>query len=284
MTAVLSWNIQWGQGCDGRVDLERIAAAIEAFGGGDVICLQEVSRHDPEVDGRGADQVAQLAALFPGHEAVFGPALDRSGPKGSPRRQFGNLILSRLPVLQTFVHPLPQPAVGGIKHMPRAAVEATVATPFGPLRVVTAHLEYHSAPQRAAQIARLRALHAEVAANAALPPLDPGRGTYAATPRPVSSVLCGDLNLLPDDAEYAVLFAPFAGSVAPLRDAWRVARPGEPHPPSCGLYDRKQWPEGGHCRDYFAVTPDVAARIERVACETTTDASDHQPVRLALRD
>jgi exonuclease III len=49
------------------------------------------------------------------------------------------------------------------------------------------------------------------------------------------------------------------------------------------LFARAQWPQGGHCRDYFAVTPDVAARIASVECELTTGASDHQPVRLVLR-
>ncbi|MEK7821066.1 MAG: endonuclease/exonuclease/phosphatase family protein [Pseudomonadota bacterium] len=284
MTAILSWNIQWGQGCDGRVDLGRIAAVVANMGGADILCFQEVTRFYPEVDGRGADQVAHLGALLPGYAAIFGPAVDRLGEGNAPRRQFGNLILSRLPVSQAFVHPLPQPAQGGIKHMPRAAVEATVETPEGPLRIVTMHLEYHSARQRAAQIARVRALHAEVAVNAATPPLDPGQGIYAAPVRPASAVLCGDLNLLPGDSEYAALFAPFDDGTPPLKDAWRVARADEPHPPSCGLFDRAQWPEGGHCRDYFAVTPDVAARVRSIECDVRADASDHQPVRIVLSD
>jgi endonuclease/exonuclease/phosphatase family metal-dependent hydrolase len=86
------------------------------------------------------------------------------------------------------------------------------------------------------------------------------------------------LNLLPGDAQYELLFAP------PLLDAWRSARPGEPHPPTTGLFDRKQWPMGGHCRDYFAVTPDVAPRVAAVEADLATDASDHQPLKLTLRD
>lgn len=283
MSAILTWNVQWGQGCDGRVDLGRVAGVIRAMGGADVICLQEVARFYPDVDGKGADQVAELSALFPDHAAFFGPAVDRLGFGGAPRRQFGNLILSRLPVLQVFVHPLPRPAEGGIKHMPRAAIEATVAMPWGPLRVVTAHLEYHSARQRAAQIARLRALHSEITANAALPPADPGQGIYAAHLRPASLALCGDLNILPDDPEYAALFMPFSDGAPAIQDAWRTARPGETHQPSCGLHDRKQWPQGGHCRDYFALTPDVAARIDSLECDLATDASDHQPVRIVFK-
>jgi endonuclease/exonuclease/phosphatase family metal-dependent hydrolase len=97
-------------------------------------------------------------------------------------------------------------------------------------------------------------------------------------PRPAALVLCGDLNVQPDEPEYARLFAP------PLADAWRVARGEAPHPPSTGLFDRRQWPMGGHCRDYFAVTADVAARVLSVEMDAATDASDHQPLRLVLRD
>ena len=45
--------------------------------------------------------------------------------------------------------------------MPRVAVEVVVEAPFGPLRVMTTHLEYYSKEHRAAQIARLRELHRE---------------------------------------------------------------------------------------------------------------------------
>jgi len=269
MTAILSWNIQCGLGCDGVFDLARIARVAKAMGEADVICMQEVTRNDPAI-ADGADQTAQLAALFPGYQVVFGPGLDR------PPRQFGNLILSRLPVLQVFHHLLPHPAQGGIKHMQRQAIEVVVEALGGPLRVVTTHLEYYSDAHRTAQIERLRALQAEVTRNEAQPP-KPAPSPYDPVPRPASLVLCGDLNLLPGDAQYGLLFAP------PLIDAWRAARPGEPHPPTTGLFDRKQWPMGGHCRDYFAVTADVGGRIAAIEVDLATDASDHQPLRLELR-
>jgi len=169
------------------------------------------------------------------------------------------------------------PAQTGIKHMQRQAIEAVVQTRAGALRILTTHLEYFSVSQRIAQVERLRELQAEVAANEAQPPL-PSASPYDAVPRPSSLVLCGDLNLLPYENEYEVLFQP------PLSDAWALFRKGEPHPPSTGLFDRSQWPMGGHCRDYFAVTADVAARIQALDIDTATDASDHQPLRLVLRD
>ena len=273
MTTIITWNIQNGRGCDGVTDLARIAHVIRALGAADVICLQEVARHDPDIAG-GADQVAELEALFPEYRCFFGPALDRKGA-GEKRRQYGNLLLSRLPVLQVFHHPLPHPAEGGIKHMQRQAVEAVVETANGPLRVITTHLEYYSARHRAAQIERLRRLQEEVAANEAAPPL-PGAPPYDPAPRTASLVLCGDLNLLPEDADYRSLFQP------PLSDGWRIRHKDQPHPPSTGLYDKVQWTAGPHCRDYFAVTPDVGRRIAALDMDAATDASDHQPLRLVL--
>jgi endonuclease/exonuclease/phosphatase family metal-dependent hydrolase len=270
MTAIVTWNIQCGKGCDGVVDLARIARVIRAMGEADVICMQEVTRNDPEIAG-GADQATGLGALFPGYRVIFGPGLDR------PPRQFGNLLLSRLPVLQVFLHLLPQPAQSGIKHMQRQAIEAVVATRSGPLRVATTHLEYYSARHRAAQVERLRALQEEVTANEAQPP-KAAASPYDPTPRPASLVLCGDLNLLPGEAEYGTLFR------TPFIDAWHHVRPGEPHPPTTGVFDRAQWPMGGHCRDYFALTPDVAARAASFEVDLLTDASDHQPLRLELHE
>jgi endonuclease/exonuclease/phosphatase family metal-dependent hydrolase len=266
---IVSWNIQNGRGCDGVTDLARIGRVVRSMGEADVVCFQEIARGDP-ASGGGADQVAELAALFKGYQSIFGPTLIRG------ERQYGNLILTRLPVLQVFNHLLPHPAEGGIKHMQRQAIEAVVEAPFGPLRVMTTHLEYYSAAHRAAQVARLREIQEEVAANEAAP-AKAAPSPYDPVPRPASLVLCGDFNIGPEDAEYGALFAP------PLVDAWKHARPAEPHPPTTGLFDRVQWPKGGHCRDYFAVTPDVAARIAQVECETASDASDHQALGLVLR-
>jgi endonuclease/exonuclease/phosphatase family metal-dependent hydrolase len=270
VTAILSWNVQNGRGCDGVIDLARIARVAKAMGDADVYCFQEIARGDPAWDG-GADQVAQLAALFPGTTAVFGPTLIRG------ERQYGNLLLSRLPVLVAFNHLLPHPAEGGIKHMQRQAIEAVVGTRAGPLRVMTTHLEYYSAAHRSAQLRRLRDIQEEVAQNEAAP-AKAAPSPYDPTPRPAALVLCGDFNMAPDDAEYRQLFQP------PLVDAWRHARPGEPDPLTTGLFDRVQWPKGGHCRDYFALTPDVARRIVSLDMDAATDASDHQPLRLVLAD
>jgi len=44
MLTIVSWNIQYGKGVDGHIDLSRIAREILIDGFPDLICLQEVSR------------------------------------------------------------------------------------------------------------------------------------------------------------------------------------------------------------------------------------------------
>jgi len=284
MTQILTWNIQWGLGIDGRVDLARIAAVIGAMGEPDVLCLQEVGRAMPGAGGEAVDQARDLAALFPRMQWAYGAAVERAGAPGHPRRRFGNMVLSRLPVIQVFRHPLPQPPDGAVKHMPRQATEIVVEAPFGPLRVITTHLEYHSETQRLAQVARLRALHAEVAANVRTPSVQPPDGPYAAPPRPTACVICGDFNMVPEDVVYRAMAAPFADGTPPLIDAWRHAHRDLPHAPTCGIHDKDQWPQGPHCRDFLFVTPGIAARITAVDVDRKTDASDHQPMLLSLAD
>jgi len=94
MLTIVSWNIQYGKGVDGHIDLSRIAREILIDGFPDLICLQEVSRNYPATD-NGSDQVAELQKFFPEYESFFGAAHDRSGGVNGGRRQFGNLVLTR---------------------------------------------------------------------------------------------------------------------------------------------------------------------------------------------
>ena len=282
MIRIVTWNVQCGRGADGVLDLDRIAATIKALADADVICLQELARHDPDLDdGAGADQAAVLNARFFRHAPFFGAALDRLGPTHSRRRQFGNMILSRLPVLEIMTYPLPEPAEAGIKHMRRVAIEATVEAPGGPLRIATTHLEFHSAAQRLAQVESLRAMHAEACANQMRPPQRVESATYRFVPRPSEAVLCGDFNFVVDDPAYARMVAPFPEAPV-LRDAWRLRHGDRPHDPTCGIYDKAQWPQGPHARDFFFVSETLAPRVKDVVVDTKTNASDHQPVLLVL--
>lgn len=281
---VLTWNIQCGRGVDGHVSLGRIAEVVRAMGSPAVLCFQEVARYLPALDDDGADQPAALARLFPAHQAVFGAAQDFGGDPQRPA-QFGNLVLSALPVLQVFRHLLPRAADPGVRHAQRGALEVVLEAPWGPLRVVTTHLEYHSEAHRWAQVNRLRQLQAEIVAQAHLPVVPaPAGGLYAPRPRPPATVLCGDFNFGPDDPLHARLCAALEHEGAGFRDAWPLVHALRPHAPTCGIGDRVQWPQGPHCRDFFFVTAELEPRVEDVQVNTETLASDHQPLRLRLRD
>ena len=283
---LITWNIQWGRGADGRVDLDRIIGDARRLADFDVLCLQEVGAGYAQLAGcDGGDQFAALAARLPGFTALAGPATDAPGGDGAGggRRLFGNMILSRLPVLQVFRHLLPWPADPGLKSMQRMALEATLETPLGPLRVTTTHLEYYSAVQRAAQVERLRELHREAVAQArAVRPGDASSGPFEFVPRGAAAVLTGDCNFRPDSAEHARLVAPFDDATPPYRDAWAIAHTGRPHAPTVGLHDKAQWPGAPFTFDFVCVSADLAPRVRSLQVDTGSVASDHQPVLLEL--
>lgn len=281
---IVTWNIQWGRGADGRVDPNRTIEALRDMGEAEVICLQEVAENFPGLEGgHREDEPRIFAAAFPDHEAVFGAALDIPDGEGG-RARFGNLILSRRPVDQVFRHLLPFPADPGVAGMQRGCIEAIVGASWGPLRVLTTHLEYYSVRQRSAQVEALRRLQDEVAEKAAAGSGgEKARGTFAERPRPVSAVVCGDFNCEPGSAEYRAMAAGIRTGAPGWRDGWECCHPATAHAPTVGLHGA-DWPGREYCCDYFWVSADIAERIEDVAVNAATGASDHQPVLLVLGD
>lgn len=275
---LLSWNIQWGRGLDGQVDLARIVRTIREIGDFDVICLQEVAVNFPGLPGSsGEDQVADLAAGLPGYTLIYGAATDVPDGRGG-RSQFGNAILSRLPVGQVWRHLLPWPADLTAASMQRVLVEAVIDADIGPLRVMTTHLEYYSQRQRRAQIDTIRHLHAEACALSARQPIaEEVGGSFEVFPRPVEALLCGDMNFPAGAPERAQILAPFGAGEPAFRDAWEVLHPGEPHAPTVGIHpvDFVDWPE---CFDFVFVTEGLAGRLKAHGIDAATEASDHQPV------
>lgn len=279
---LITWNIQWGRGADGRVDLDRIVAHARRFADFDVLCLQEVSAGYPELPGcDGSDQFAVLAARLPGFTRIDGVATDTPHPSGE-RRRFGNLMLSRLPVQQVFRHLLPWPADAAVPSMQRLALEATLATPLGLVRVTTTHLEYYSALQRAAQVERLRELHREAVAQAhAARPGTPDKGPFDHLPRAAPSLLVGDFNFRPDAAEHLRMTSPIDAATPAYRDAWALLHPLQPHPPTVALHDHSQFPGPPFTWDFVFVSDDLAPQVRDVQVDAASDASDHQPVMVA---
>ena len=281
---LMTWNIQWGRGIDLRVDTARIVREARAIADFDVLCLQEVAVNFPGLPGsHGEHQVDEISRAVPGYSAHFGAAVDMDDGHGG-RSQFGNLVLSRLPVLQVYRHLLPWPADAGVSSMQRLALECVVVAPWGPLRVTTTHLEYYSEVQRMVQIEALLALHREACGHADDVPADrPSGDPFSAMPRPASAILTGDFNCKPDSAEYRRLTADADAPAAGFIDAWKRLHPDTPHPPTAGVHE-DSWAKSPYCCDFMFVTADLAPRLLEVKVDSRTRASDHQPVLLVLED
>jgi len=283
MPKLITWNIQAARTPDGGADLDRVVSTLTRFSHFDVLCLQEVASGYEARDGTPlGDQFAGLALRLPGYNLACCTALDTLAPEGS-RRRLGSMIFSRYRILQVLRHSLPWPADPDVMSMPRCALEVTLQTPAGLLRVLSVHLEYFSLVQRLAQVERLRELHREAVQQArALRPGGPEHGVFEALPRAANAVLLGDFNMLPDSPEYVRLLAPFADGTPPLRDAWHLAQPGRRHAPTVGLHDDNPDAGAPFAFDFAFVGAGLAERVGRMRVDAAETGSDHQALLLEL--
>ncbi|MFC7242784.1 endonuclease/exonuclease/phosphatase family protein [Catellatospora aurea] len=143
---VLSWNVKYGRDdATGQADPRQLAEAIRAAAA-DVVVLQEVSRG--WAIGGGVD-VAEYLSRELGMPFTWSPAADG---------QFGNLLLTRLPVSGVRTGRLPY----GQGPMWRSYLKATVTLRGGrSLDVVTAHLT-HRKPNTPTRLAQIDGLLAQV--------------------------------------------------------------------------------------------------------------------------
>src|SRR3978361_1142670 len=141
---LITFNIHHGVGDDGRHDLARLAQVLAAADP-DVICLQEVDRHFGDRS-ENVDQGLLLARALD-MQLAWGPAIDEPQPDGRPAREYGNALLSRLPILVSDVHPLPGTGE------PRTALRTMLELDGFTLWVTTTHLTVEAPADRAAQVA-----------------------------------------------------------------------------------------------------------------------------------
>lgn len=279
---LVTWNIQWGRGVDGRVDLGRIVATARALADFDVLCLQEVTDNFSGLEGNdGRDEFAELERLLPGYHRAQAYAVDVLADDGR-RRRFGNVLFTRYDILAVRRHALPWPADPATTSMPRVALEATLRSPMGPLRVTTTHLEYYSASQRLAQAARLREIHDEACGRA----LHPHRGKAGAREearQTVAALLTGDFNFPPQDAGWNEVQRPLASAGPRYQDAWMHVNGHQPHPPTFCVAERK-YGDAPYCCDFVFASETLVPRLRSIEVDAATRASDHQPVALELDD
>lgn len=173
---VLSYNIHYGQGNDGVYDLERLAQVIVAAKP-DLVALQEV---DVMVERSGRVHQAQKLAELTGMAVRFGPTQHYQGGL------FGNAVLTRLPIEDVWIQPLPYTeATADLTTYPRGAIAVVVQTGNGkPLRFISTHFQHNLPTDRVAE------------ANAI--------NTYFGEDN-LPTILAGDMNAVPESEPIQVL-------------------------------------------------------------------------------
>ena len=282
---LVSYNIQFGRGKDNRYDIARIAGEVD---GADVIALQEVERFFKR-SGM-VDQVAELARLLPAYHWIYGPGLDLdasgSGPDGRPvhrRRQFGNMLLSRSPILSSRNFMLPK--FGTLKQfsLQRSALEGVINTKHGPVRIYSVHLTHLSDQTRAPQVAALLDIHrrAPIERGAWSGQLGEERTEGQDAPRmPREAILMGDFNMFADSPLYDQIVGPTTPARGRMNnpegfvDAWVAAGHDEGEGATCfsGTLSR------GHRIDFCFVSASLAGHIRRAWIDEKAQGSDHQPI------
>lgn len=286
---LISYNIQYGFGADGVYDLGRTADVLR---GSDVIALQEVERGWSRSNGD--DQPLLLEHFLPEYHTVYGPTLDmdatrRDGDRViNRRRQFGQMILSRWPILWSRLHLLPMRRMLDPLNTQTGAIEACIAAPHGPIRVISVHLAHVGVEERLDQIAHLRGI-LDRSAQAG-PPWsgqddEPGRNWtegQAEPANPDSVILMGDFNCEPGSAEMTALlgrnpYHPGAAYHGGLVDA--VARTG------VHLHSHVKQIDGQtrtRQLDHVLISADLAPGLRAAWTDYAINASDHYPIWVEL--
>ena len=155
----VTYNIRYATGRDDCVDLDRIVGEVA---GADVIALQEVERFWARSGN--VDQAGEIGARLAEYFWVYGAAVDLyvgAATAGGARRQFGNMLLCRAPILYARHHPLPKLGSTDALSIARSASEAVVRCGGRLLRVYSLHLSHLSAADRLPQVEALLRIHAD---------------------------------------------------------------------------------------------------------------------------
>lgn len=298
----VTYNIQFGLGKDGRIDLDRIASEVNEA---DVIALQEVERYWQRSGN--LDQPAQIAQILSKYYWIYGPYFDvdvsiseDNGRIKNIRRQFGIMVLSKSPILSTRLFPLPKSALRHRHNMVAGVFEAVVKLQNdGALRIYNAHLSARSAHDRVAQINAIRKIirGAPAEGGAWTGPQtqsfseanEPGLWGENSTPPPMPEkfVLMGDFNLESKDPEYDYLVGPRDGNLGRISsrddfiDTWVAAGHSE-NEGTTYLEVTSSGDTRGMRIDYAFVDESMRKRVIGARIDEQGQGSDHQPYWIEL--
>ncbi|RWI25650.1 MAG: EEP domain-containing protein [Mesorhizobium sp.] len=289
---LVSYNIQYGYGSDGRYDLARAARLVD---GADIVALQEVERHWQRSNGD--DQPKILSRLLPDYHWVYGPAFDmdasekRDGRIVNRRRQFGTMLLSKLPIVWSRLHALPLRRTLKPLNTRTAALECMIRTPAGSVRVFSLHLAHIAAEERLEQIDYLLAEQRRAPSDGG--PWsgaddEPQRNWANGEPEPenpLAAIWLGDFNMEPGSAEYRRIVGstPYhrgAVYIDGFVDAAAVAAK-----PVADFHTHEKIIEGKLAKrrlDHCFVGGVLAGRVRSVSADIGEVASDHFPLRVDI--
>ncbi len=284
---LVSYNIQYGKGKDGEFDLARI---VDAVRDADIIGLQEVTRHLPPNPAQ--DQPAELAALLADRYWVYAAPADfdastvnDDGTLHNRRSQFGNMLLSRWPILSSRVELMPRVRTYDKVALQRGVLEAVIAHPDGPLRVYVVHLDHLLEQQRVVEVEHLlRFAHDALRDGTGATGLSGRLGL--ATTVPADFVVMGDCNMLPGSAAYRAMTGEpdyYYGSVMTadhVVDTWPLT--GRSIDDGATWWDETTGFAEGTRLDYVFVSPGLAGGVIAAGVDDAASGSDHQPVWIDL--
>lgn len=229
---VLCYNIHYGQGTDGKYDVKRLAQVI-LKAEPDLVALQEV---DVGVKRSGRVHEARKLAELTGMAVRFGPTQHYQGGL------FGNAVLTKLPILDVHIQPLPYTEATPEKTTyPRGAIAVTLKGLDGkPFRFISTHFQHNVAEDR---LAEAKAINRHFAEKNSVP-----------------TILAGDMNATPDSEPIRTLLS-----------RWKNAtdKPAAPTAPSRNPRSRIDY-------IFYRAAPHLKLAHAEVIAEEV--ASDHRPV------
>jgi endonuclease/exonuclease/phosphatase family metal-dependent hydrolase len=234
---VLCYNIHYGQGMDGRYDIPRLAEVINRTRP-DLVALQEV---DVGVMRSGRVHQARELGRLTGMAVRFGPTQHYEGGL------FGNAVLTRLPILDVAIHPLPYTESTPERvTYPRGAIAVVVTGPGGrPVRFVSTHFQHNVAEDRIEEAKAINEL-------------------FAGPDDSMPTILAGDMNATPDSEPVRI-----------LRRQWADAIDDPPAPTAPSVNPRSRI-------DYIFYRPESRFRLVQAEVIDEAMASDHRPVFVVL--
>lgn len=234
---VLCYNVHGGWGTDGKYDVARLADVINKAKP-DLVALQEV---DVGVKRSGRVHDVRELSKLTGLAARFGPTQHYAGGL------FGNAVMTRLPILDVSIHPLPYTeSTEERTTYPRGAIAVTIQGPDGkPLRFVSTHFQHNVPDDRVAEAKAINKL-------------------FAANDDHLRTILAGDMNAVPD-----------AEPITELLKKWTNAIDETATPTAPATKPRSRI-------DYVFYRQSLQFRVVESKVIPESIASDHRPVLAVL--